>query len=172
MITRNRPEVNFRAIRDMGLAAWFGGSLMNLAGLVPASESQPDPVQRHRVYDAGMRGGRGLLTGSVAAYLVGTGMVRFDGKVMGRNGVPRWVEEGVEDKTRTALTVVALGSAVVARTLRDRATKKLDQQGADGKTLQEVEHLRRSGHVFHAIVPAAVGALMYSHLKQDMRRRR
>jgi hypothetical protein len=171
VVFRNPPEVNYRAVRDMGLAAWFGGSLMNLAGLVPASESQPDPVQRHRVLDAGLRGSRGLVTAAVAAYLFGTGLVRFDGRPFDANGVPQWIAHGVESQARTAVTVVALGAAITAKRLRDKGAKLFESQPADSGAVQQAEQLRKRAHMMHVIVPAATGWLLYSHLKQDMRRR-
>jgi hypothetical protein len=69
-------EVNYRAIRDMGLAAWWGGSL---AGLAPASQSLPAPREQYEVLDTAMRGARGLMAGSALAYTVGTSLVHFDG---------------------------------------------------------------------------------------------
>jgi hypothetical protein len=171
MVFRNPRELNYRAVRDMGLAAWFGGSLMNLAGLVAASESQPDPVQRQRVLDAGLVGSRGLVTGAVTAYLVGTGLVRFDGKILGADWVPKWVTAGVESKARTTVTIVALTAAIGAKRLRDKATKIYEQHGKDDRAVQQAEQLRRRSHVLHVVVPAATGWLLFSHLKQDMRRR-
>jgi hypothetical protein len=170
VVFRNPPEVNYRAVRDMGLAAWFGGSLMNLAGLVPASESQPDPAQRHRVLDAGLRGSRGLVTGAVTAYLLGTGLVRFDGSPFDANGVPKWATHGVESSARTAVTVVALGAAIAAKRLRDKSAKLFESQQSDPGAVQQAERLRKRAHAMHVVVPAATGWLMYSHLKQDMRR--
>lgn len=77
---------------------------MNLAGLVPASESRPDPAQRQSVLNAGLKGSRGPVAGSVAAYVaadvVGTGLVRFDGKVLNSKGLPRWSRRGL--RTRRA----------------------------------------------------------------------
>ncbi|MDR7299895.1 hypothetical protein [Haloactinomyces albus] len=171
MIFRNPAEVNYRAIRDMGLAAWFGSSLMGLAGLVPASESQPDAATRHRVLDAGWKGSRGLVAGSVTAYLAGTGLVRFQGKAFTANGVPRWITEGVENKARTAVTVVALSAAITAKRLRAEGSKLHDQHSGEGVAMEQAEKLRKMAHTMHVIVPAATGYLLYSHLKQDMRRK-
>jgi hypothetical protein len=171
VIFRNPPDINYRAVRDMGLAAWFGGSLMNLAGLVPASESQPDPEQRHRVLDAGLRGSRGLLTGAISAYLLGTGLVRFDGRPFDANGAPKWIASGVESAPRTAVTVVALCAALTAKRLRDKSAKILESQRTDSGAVEEAEKLRMKAHLMHVVVPAATGWLLYSHLKQDMLRK-
>ena len=169
MVFRNPSEVNYRAVRDMGLAAWFGSSLMGLAGLVPASKSQDDPGDRHRVLDAGWKGSRGLLTGAIGAYIVGTGLVRFDGKMLDPQGNPLWVQKGVEDPARTAVTVTALVAAVGAKRLRAKGTKLYKKHGRGA--VDKAERLRKQSHLLHSVVPAATGWLLYSHLKQDMRRR-
>lgn len=169
MVLRNPAEVNYRAVRDMGLAAWFGSSLMGLAGLVAASESQQDPATRHRVLDAGWKGSRGLLAGSVAAYVLGTGLVRFDGQILDKNNNPRWMTEGVEDPARTAVLITALTAAIWAKRTRAKGTKLYKKHGRGA--VERAERLRRRSHALHTVVPAATGWLLYSHLKQDMRRR-
>ena len=171
---RNPPEVNYRAVRNMGLAAWFGSSLMGLAALGHGvKDAISDPVERHRVLDAGWKGSRGLTAGAVTAYVVGVGLVRFDGKPLD-NGVPRWLTEGPESPLRACLTGTALGAAVTARRLRTKGIKKLEPTTvtpgvvALAQEPAEVQRLVKSGRVLQAVVPAATGALMYSHLKQDM----
>jgi uncharacterized membrane protein len=42
-----------RTVHDLGLAAWFGGSLMGAIGLNGASKEVDDPRQRARVANAG-----------------------------------------------------------------------------------------------------------------------
>lgn len=169
MVFRNPAELNYRAVRNMGLAAWFGSSLMGLSGLVAASNSQQEPGDRHRVLDAGWKGSRGLLAGSVAAYLFGTGLVRFDGDVFDKDNRPRWMSEGVDDPVRTAVTITALAAALGAKSMRARGTKLYNKRGREA--VEKAERLRRKSHALHAIVPAATGWLLYSHLKDDMRGR-
>ena len=42
-----------RTLHDVGLAAWFGGSLMGAAGLNGAAAVVDDPAQRLRVANSG-----------------------------------------------------------------------------------------------------------------------
>jgi hypothetical protein len=42
-----------RALHDVGLATWFGGSLMGAAGVNRAATAVEDPAQRLRVANAG-----------------------------------------------------------------------------------------------------------------------
>ncbi|TFV63991.1 hypothetical protein E4P41_03245 [Geodermatophilus sp. DF01-2] len=188
-MTTNRAQINYRAIRNMGLAAWWGSSLMGLGSLLRGvGGAIDDPVERARVVDAGWKASRGLIAGSVTAYVVGTGMVRYDGKPL-QNGVPRWLTDGPESPLRAFLTATALGAAVAARTVREKGDRMLQQGGqtsgtagqvtAGGQagtstqvspqTLEQAQRMDRIGHALHVAVPAATGWLMYSHLKQDMR---
>lgn len=172
---RNPPEVNYRAVRDMGLAAWFGSSLMGLGVL---GHAIPDAIsetrERHRVVDAGWKGTRGLTAGAVTAYVVGVGLVRFDGKPF-QDGMPRWLTEGPESPLRACLTGTALGAAVAARKAREKGLAELERQPATADAVAttedppEVARRVRTGRVLHAITAACTGALMYSHIKEEMK---
>jgi hypothetical protein len=190
-VTKSRAQINYRAIRNMGLAAWWGSSLMGLGSLLRGvGGAIDDPVERARVVDAGWKASRGLTAGAVTAYVVGVGLVRYDGKPLD-NGVPRWLTDGPESPLRACLTATALGAAVAARKAREKGDRMLQQggQGSGGagpagqgsaggsagtsvqpspQSLQEAQRLDRIGHALHVVVPAATGWLIYSHLKQDM----
>jgi hypothetical protein len=45
-----------RTLHDLGLAAWFGGSLMGAAGVNGAAAVVQDPTQRLRPTPAGLAG--------------------------------------------------------------------------------------------------------------------
>jgi hypothetical protein len=49
-IHRSRPA---RTLHDLGLAAWFGGSLMGATGVHCAAAVAQDPTQRLRVANSG-----------------------------------------------------------------------------------------------------------------------
>lgn len=163
----NPAHVDYRAVRDMGLAAWWGGSLMGLAGLVPASQTQRDPAAKHKVYDAGWRGSRGFLTGAITAYVLGTGLVRFDGKPFESNGKPRWISEGVESVPRAVALSAALAAAITAKRLRDKEGKIYEQPAPTHEDIARAGQLRARAHTYHALVPVALGWLLFSHLKED-----
>jgi len=165
---RNPPETNYRALRNMGLAAWWGGSLGTLASLMGAARSQKDPVDHFRVLNEGLTASRGLQAGAVTAYLLGTTLVHFGPKPLGDNYVPRWITEGVEDKARSLVTAGALAAAVGAKQLRAKEGE-LHESGPDQGGGDKAESLRTQARVLHALVPSLTGWLMYSHLKQDMR---
>jgi hypothetical protein len=60
-----------RTLRDLGLASWFGGSLMGAAGLNGAASVVKDPTQRLRVANSGWARWTPLNLAGIAAHLAG-----------------------------------------------------------------------------------------------------
>ena len=56
-----------RTLHDLGLAAWFGGSLMGATGLNGAASVVDDPAQRLRVANSGWARWTSLNLAGVAA---------------------------------------------------------------------------------------------------------
>jgi hypothetical protein len=80
-----------RTLHDVGLAAWFGGSLMGAAGVNGAATVVEDPTQRLRVANAGWARWTPLNLAGIAAHLAGgavlTGVNK--GRLAGQQGVAR-----------------------------------------------------------------------------------
>jgi hypothetical protein len=103
-----------RSLHDLGLAAWFGGSLMGAIGVNGAAAQVEEPKQRLRVANAGwtrwtpvnLAGGTVLLAAN-------------KGRVAGQQGVAE------ATAVKTGLTVLALGATAWARVLG----AKLNQAG-------------------------------------------
>ena len=110
-----------RTLHDLGLAAWFGGSLMGAAGLNGAASAVQDPTQRLRVANSGWARWTPLNLAGIAAHLAGgavlTGVNK--GRLAGQQGV------AATSTVKTALTVAALGTTAYARVLG----KKLERAG-------------------------------------------
>jgi hypothetical protein len=172
IIFREPRETNFRALRDMGLAAWWGSSLGTLASLHAAADAEDDPAERYQVLDRGMKAQRGFMAASVAAYVIGGQLVRF-GRVVDSNGVPMWMSKGMESPARAAALAGALASSVAAKRLRTNGMKKYEEDRRSGGTgeVEEAERLSRIATALHSVVPAAVGWLLYSQIKEDARAR-
>src|SRR5919109_1147320 len=60
-----------RSLHDLGLAAWFGGSLMGAAGLNGAAAVGDDPTQRLRVANSGWARWTPLNLAGIVAHLAG-----------------------------------------------------------------------------------------------------
>ena len=60
-----------RTLHDLGLAAWFGGSLMGAAGVNGAAAAVQDPTQRLRVANSGWARWTPLNLAGIAAHLAG-----------------------------------------------------------------------------------------------------
>src|SRR5829696_10556663 len=60
-----------RSLHDLGLAAWFGGSLMGAVGLNGAAAEAEEPKQRLRVANAGWNRWTPVNLAGIAAHLVG-----------------------------------------------------------------------------------------------------
>ena len=102
-----------RSLHDVGLAAWFGGSLMGAIGLNGASQEVNDPTDRARVANAGW--GRWMPANAVAiaAHLVGGAQLTRanKGRLASQQGV------GSVAGAKTALTAAALGATAYSRYL-------------------------------------------------------
>ena len=108
-----------RSLHDLGLGAWFGGSLMGAIGLNGAAEEVPDRRQRLRVANAGWARWTPVNLAAIGAHLVGGVGLLFanKGRVVGQRGV------GASTAAKTALTLAALGATAYSRALG----KKLEQ---------------------------------------------
>jgi hypothetical protein len=107
-----------RTLRDLGLASWFGGSLMGAAGLNGAASVVKDPTQRLRVANSGWARWTPLNLAGIVAHLAGGAVLTGANKVRlaGQQGV------AAASTLKVALTVAALGTTAYARVLG----KKLD----------------------------------------------
>lgn len=102
-----------RSLHDLGMAAWFGGSLMGATGLNGATSKAADPRERLRLSTSGW----GLWTpwqvGAVAAHTVGgVGLL-----VSNRSRLKRQAAAGPLTWAKLALTVVAAGSTAYSGVL-------------------------------------------------------
>ncbi|WCD90970.1 hypothetical protein KPP03845_107399 [Streptomyces xanthophaeus] len=103
-----------RSLHDVGLAAWFGGSLMGAVGLNGAAKEQgADWQQGARIASAGWS-----LWAPVGAVAIGAHLVGSAG-LIGANAARVLTQQGVAAPTlaKTALTGAALAATVYGRVL-------------------------------------------------------
>jgi hypothetical protein len=80
-----------RTLHDVGLAAWFGGSLMGAAGVNGAAAVVEDPTQRLHVANTGWARWTPLNLVGIAAHLIGGAVLTGADKsrLVGQQGVAR-----------------------------------------------------------------------------------
>jgi hypothetical protein len=110
--------IALRTLRDVGAAAWFGGSLMGASGLNAAAD-EVGPADRDRVASAGWARWTPIFRVAAASHLIGS--------------------LGVLAQTRSRGSVLGLGltTAALGATL---GTAKLGAGGADGGASTETIH--------------------------------
>lgn len=149
-----------RSLHDLGLAAWFGGTLAGAVAVNGAAADVDDPKRRLHVANAGWARWTPVNFVAIGAHLVGgTGLLLANkGRVATQKGV------GSSTVAKAALTVAALGVTAYSRVLG----KKL--QDADGvpvlggtepsmDTPAEVAGVQKQLKVTQWVIPALTGGL-------------
>ena len=150
-----------RSLHDLGLAAWFGGTLANAVALNPAASEAGSDSRTGAVANAGWNRWTPVNAAAIGTHLVGS-----VGQLIGnRKRVARQQGAAGLSVAKTALTVAALGVTAYSRALGQvvnqggatpskRGTKPSRRARADIKAAQE--QLDR----LQWVVPAITGALV------------
>ena len=150
-----------RSLHDLGLAAWFGGSLAGAIGLNGAGAAVLDDKERARVASAGWKKWTPVSAAAIGAHLAGAGALLFanKGRVASQQGV------GASTVAKTALTVAALGITAYSRALG----KKIENAGpvpAQGptdpspETPPEVATAMKQEKLAQWAIPAVTGGML------------
>jgi hypothetical protein len=150
-----------RSLHDVGLAAWFGGSLMGAVGLNGAGAAVLDDKERARVASAGWARWTPVNAAAIGAHLVGATviLVANKGRVAGQRGV------AANTVAKAALTVGALGATAYAGALG----RKIGAAGpvpADGptdpspETPAEVAKTMKQEKLVQWAIPALTGGML------------
>jgi hypothetical protein len=150
-----------RTLHDLGLAAWFGGSLMGATGLNGAASVVDDPAQRLRVANTGWARWPPLNLAGIAAHLVGGAVLTGanKGRLAGQRGV------ATTSAVKSALTVAALGSTAYARLLGKRLERAGDIPVEGGTTPnpatpEDAARAQRQLTVLQWAIPVLTGAVL------------
>jgi hypothetical protein len=150
-----------RSLHDLGLAAWFGGSLMGATGLNGAASVVDDPAQRLRVANTGWARWTPLNLAGIAAHLAGGAVLTGGnkGRLAGQQGA------ATASTVKTALTVAALGTTAYARALGKRLERAGDVPveggtSPDPTTPQDVARAQRRLTVLQWAIPVLTGAVL------------
>jgi hypothetical protein len=160
-----------RALHDLGLAAWFGGSLMGATGLNGAAAVVQDPSQRLRVANSGWARWTPLNLAGIVAHLAGGAVLTGanKGRLAGQQGV------GATSTVKTALTLAALGTTAYARVLGKRLESAGDVPVEGGTTPNpatpdEVARAQRLT-ALQWVIPALTGALLVINARMGEQQR-
>jgi hypothetical protein len=161
-----------RSLHDLGLATWFGGSLMGAVGLNGAAAQVEEPKQRLRVANSGWNRWTPVNLAGIAAHVAG-GLILLGankGRVASQQGV------GQATVVKTALTGAALAATAWARALG----AKLDEAGEvpveggtepSSDTPEDVAKAQRQLKVLQWAIPALTGAVLVLNARMGEQQR-
>ena len=150
-----------RSLHDLGLAAWFGGTLANAVALNPAAGEAGGGRGTGGVANAGWDRWTPVNAAAIGAHLVGS-----VGQLLGNRGrVAR--QQGVAGMSvlKTALTAAALGVTAYSRTLGQVVSGAGSVPARSGtkpakRTKAEVAAAQEQLDRLQWVVPALTGALI------------
>ncbi len=150
-----------RSMHDVGLATWFGGSLMGAVGLNGAAGEVSDPPQRARVANTGWARWTPVNLGAIGAHVLGAAILTRAnrGRMAAQEGV------AATSWAKAALTVAALAATAYARTLGQKVIDAGDvpvEGGTQpsGQTPPEAAQAQKQLHALQWAIPALTGAML------------
>jgi len=150
-----------RSLSEVGLAAWFGGSLMGAVGVNGAAAEVDRPEQRARVANAGWSKWTPVNAVAIGAHLLG-GVALIGGnkgRIAGQKNV------GSTTIAKTAVTVGALAATAYARALGQKVISAGDvpiEAGTEpsSQTPPDVADAQRKLSKLQWVIPALTGTLL------------
>jgi hypothetical protein len=150
-----------RSLHDVGLAAWFGGTLANAIALNPAAGEAGGSTDRGAVANAGWDRWTPVNGAAIGAHLVGSvgQLIGNKSRLAGQRGVASMAA------TKTALTAAALGVTAYSRMLGRTVAQERQMPAASGTqpesgTPPEVAAAQRKLRALQWVVPALTGSLI------------
>ncbi|HEV2931389.1 MAG TPA: hypothetical protein VGW74_22135 [Propionibacteriaceae bacterium] len=161
-----------RSLHDLGLAAWFGGSLMGAVGVNGAAAQVEEPKQRLLVANAGWNRWTPVNLAGIAAHLAGGTVLLAanKGRVTGQQGVAQ------ATAIKTGLTVLALGATAWSRALGaelDQAGEVPVEGGTDpsGDTPEDVAKAQRQLKYLQWGIPILTGVMLVVNARMGEQQR-
>jgi hypothetical protein len=150
-----------RSLHDLGLAAWFGGSLTGAVGLNGAAAVVDQPAQRLRVANAGWARWTPVNLAGIAAHVAGGAVLLTGNK--GRLATQRGVATATVAKA--TVTGLALAATAYARALGERLMQAGDApvEGGTtpaGDTPPDLAGAQRQLTVLQWAIPGLTGAAL------------
>jgi hypothetical protein len=148
-----------RSLHDLGLAAWFGGSLMGAVGLNGAAEREGGNLRTAQIASNGWALWTPVNAAAIGAHLVGAvGVLAANrGRVAGQRGV------GASTVAKTVLTGAALAVTGYSRVLGKKIELASSPAQARAELAEEVpvgvEQAQQQLRVAQWTIPLLTGAL-------------
>ncbi|HEX2193178.1 MAG TPA: hypothetical protein VHH09_08285 [Acidimicrobiales bacterium] len=150
-----------RSLHELGLAGWFGGSLMGAIGVNGAAAEVDQKEQRARVANAGWNRWTPVNLAFIGAHLVGSTLLAAGnkGRISGQRGV------AATSAAKTLVTGAALAATAYARTLGQKviAAGDVPVEGGTtpaGETPSDVADAQRKLNKLQWAIPALTGSLV------------
>jgi hypothetical protein len=150
-----------RSLHDVGLSAWFGGTLANAVSLNTAAAEGGSSTDRGAVANAGWDRWTPVNAAAIGAHLAGSvgQLMGNKGRIAGQQGVASMAA------TKTALTAAALGATAYSRYLGKKVSQERAMPMASGTqpenaTPPPVAAAQRQLQMLQWVVPALTGALV------------
>ena len=123
-----KTNVLSRSLHDVGLSAWFGGTLANAVALNRAAAQASDAKSTGAVANAGWNAWTPVNAAAIGAHLVGSvgQLVGNSERLAGQKGV------GAMSVVKTVVTVAALGVTAYSRVLGKKVAEYEDVPAASG----------------------------------------
>jgi len=150
-----------RSMHDLGLAAWFGGSLMGAVGLNGAASDVTERSDRARVASVGWGRWSPVNAAAIGTHLIGAvGLIAANRERIA-------AQEGVAGMslTKTALTAAAVGTTAYSGALGRQVAEagRVDAEGANipsPVTPEKVAKAQQQLRIVQWAIPALTGALV------------
>ena len=150
-----------RSLHDVGLAAWFGGTLANAVALNPAAAEADTASGTGRVANTGWNKWTPINATAIGALLAGSvgELVGNRSRLVAQRGV------GSTALAKTGLTVAALGVTGYSRLLgrkvaEDTSVPALGATEPAASTPEDVAKAQKQLSVLQWVVPVLTGALI------------
>ena len=150
-----------RSLHDVGLSAWFGGTLANAVALNSAAGAATRPSDAGAVANTGWDKWTPVNAAAIGAHLLGSvGQLRGNaGRISGQQGV------GTMALVKTGLTAAALGVTAWSRVLGRKVSSAgrvpaEDATTATPETPADVAAAQKQLAALQWVVPALTGALV------------
>jgi len=161
-----------RSMHDLGLAAWFGGSLMGAVGLNSAAADAADPSERLRLSALGWKRWAPVNAAAIAVHgLGGLGLIAANKRRVDK-------QDGVFANTvlKTAITLTAAGLTAYSGVLGRKVEEHSDQGGVGATeptpgASKDLAAAQKQLQQIQWAIPALTGALVFLGAQQGEQQR-